>query len=121
MKITKKNCVDVLNILIAEGSRHRGGWLGVLNDATNEPNLLESVASLSHMTLSQTNVFVELAMRMLPKYMADHPEIRDQNVALNILITQLCVRMIAYVYKHTMEVEELGSMFDFEKEVKDKE
>ena len=121
MKITRKSCDDAIEILNAEGKRHKNGWIGALTDATNSPDQIESVASLSHMTISQTNAFVEIAMRMLPKYMANHPEIRDQNVALNILITQLCVRMIVYTYKHKMEVDELGSMFDFEKEVKEKE
>ena len=121
MKITKKSCDDVLNILSAEGSRHKNGWLGFLNDTTNEPDQLESVGALTHLIFSQTQAFTKIAIRLLPKYMKEHPEIKDQDLAFNCLLTQLCVRLIVYTYKHTMEVEELGSMFDFEKEVKDKE
>lgn len=119
MKITKTICESALEILKAEGSQHKKGWLGVLNEVTNEPSQIESVGFLTHLILAQSTIFNQVAMNMLPKYMTDHPEIRNPTVALNSLMTQLCIRMIVYVYKHAMDVKELENMFDFEKEGKD--
>ena len=121
MKITKGLCDNVINILNAEGKHHKDGWIGVLNDATNIPDLRESVGALSYIIFGNEQTFSRVARQMLPKYMEAHPEVKDATMALNILTTQLMVRMIVYIFKHAKEVEELGDMFDMDFVKKEKE
>jgi len=111
VKITKKQCKSVINALNAQGKRMRDSWIGALNQITNEPDLKESVASLHHMLLCNVETFVRVATQKLPKYLEDHPELNN-GVALYSLLLQLCIRMVVYTYKHTLEVNELEKIFD---------
>jgi hypothetical protein len=112
VKITKELCANALQVLTAEGKRRKDGWLGVLNEITDEQPYRESVANLVHMVLCNSPAFMIAAQQNLQKYMADHPEIRQPELALQSLLTQLAVRLIVYTLKHTEESVELQEMFD---------
>jgi hypothetical protein len=111
VKITKELCINATQVLNVEGNRRKDGWLGVLNEITNEEPHRESVANLVHMILNNVPAFTAAATRMQPKYMADHPEIKPE-LAFHSLMTQLAVRLIVYTFKHAEESAELKDMFD---------
>ena len=120
MKITKELCANALQVLTAEGKRRKDGWLGVLNEITDEQPYRESVANLVHMVLCNSPAFMITAQQNLQKYMTDHPEIRQPELALQSLLTQLAVRLIVYTLKHTEESAELQEMFDMTERKEDK-